>query len=280
MAEQKEEKIVFQRPHSLLPVVTNYCPGCTHGIVNRLVAEVIDELGIEGDTVGIAPVGCSVMAYNFFGCDMIEAAHGRAPAVATGVKRVHPENIVFSYQGDGDLASIGMAETVHAATRGENITVIFINNAIYGMTGGQMAPTSLPNQVTQTSPYGRDVATAGYPIRVCELLSSLDGVAYLERVTVDCPKNVRKAKKAIKKAFETQRDGLGYSLVEVVATCPTNWGMTPQQAFEWMRDNMLPYYPLGVYKDVVADGYANAAEAAAARSADCPIAHPQEGREA
>ena len=275
MADQKEEKVVFKRPHALLPVVTNYCPGCTHGIVNRLVAEVIDELGIEGDTVGIAPVGCSVMAYNFFGCDMIEAAHGRAPAVATGVKRVHPENIVFAYQGDGDLASIGMAETVHAATRGENITIIFINNAIYGMTGGQMAPTSLPNQVTQTSPYGRDVDTAGYPIRVCELLSSLDGVAYLERVTVDSPKNVRKAKKAIKKAFETQRDGLGYSLVEVVATCPTNWGMTPQQAFAWMRENMLPYYPLGVYKDVVADGYANAAEAAAARAADCPIAHPE-----
>ena len=275
MADQKEEKVVFERPHALLPVVTNYCPGCTHGIVNRLVAEVIDELGIEGDTVGIAPVGCSVMAYNFFGCDMIEAAHGRAPAVATGVKRVHPENIVFAYQGDGDLASIGMAETVHAATRGENITIIFINNAIYGMTGGQMAPTSLPNQVTQTSPYGRDVDTAGYPIRVCELLSSLDGVAYLERVTVDSPKNVRKAKKAIKKAFETQRDGLGYSLVEVVATCPTNWGMTPQQAFAWMRENMLPYYPLGVYKDVVADGYANAAEAAAARAADCPIAHPE-----
>ena len=275
MADQKEEKVVFERPHALLPVVTNYCPGCTHGIVNRLVAEVIDELGIEGDTVGIAPVGCSVMAYNFFGCDMIEAAHGRAPAVATGVKRVHPDNIVFAYQGDGDLASIGMAETVHAATRGENITIIFINNAIYGMTGGQMAPTSLPNQVTQTSPYGRDVDTAGYPIRVCELLSSLDGVAYLERVTVDSPKNVRKAKKAIKKAFETQRDGLGYSLVEVVATCPTNWGMTPQQAFAWMRENMLPYYPLGVYKDVVADGYANAAEAAAARAADCPIAHPQ-----
>ena len=275
MADQKEEKVVFESPHALLPVVTNYCPGCTHGIVNRLVAEVIDELGIEGDTVGIAPVGCSVMAYNFFGCDMIEAAHGRAPAVATGVKRVHPENIVFAYQGDGDLASIGMAETVHAATRGENITIIFINNAIYGMTGGQMAPTSLPNQVTQTSPYGRDVDTAGYPIRVCELLSSLDGVAYLERVTVDSPKNVRKAKKAIKKAFETQRDGLGYSLVEVVATCPTNWGMTPQQAFAWMRENMLPYYPLGVYKDVVADGYANAAEAAAARAADCPIAHPE-----
>lgn len=278
MAEQKEEKVVFQRPHALLPVVTNYCPGCTHGIVNRLVAEVLDELDIEGNTVGIAPVGCSVMAYNFFGCDMIEAAHGRAPAVATGVKRVHPENIVFAYQGDGDLASIGMAETVHAATRGENITIIFINNAIYGMTGGQMAPTSLPNQVTQTSPYGRDVSTAGYPIRVCELLSSLDGVAYLERVTVDSPKNVRKAKKAIKKAFETQRDGLGYSLVEVVATCPTNWGMTPQQAFEWMRENMLPYYPLGVYKDVVAEGYADAAEAAAARAAECPIAsHSVEG---
>ena len=276
MTEQKEEKIVFQRPHSLLPVVTNFCPGCTHGIVHRLVAEVVDELGCEGDTVGIAPVGCAVMAYNFFGCDMIEAAHGRAPAVATGVKRVHPENIVFAYQGDGDLASIGMAETVHAATRGENITVIFINNAIYGMTGGQMAPTSLPNQVTQTSPYGRDVATAGYPIRVCELLSTLDGVAYLERVTVDSPKNVRKAKKAIKKAFETQRDGLGYSLVEVVSTCPTNWGMTPQEAFEWMRQNMLPYYPLGVYKDVVAEGYANAAEAASTRSEGCPIAHPEE----
>ncbi|HIS41132.1 MAG TPA: 2-oxoglutarate oxidoreductase [Candidatus Aphodovivens avistercoris] len=274
MAQEKEEKIVFQRPHALLPVVTNYCPGCPHGIVNRLVAEAIDELGIEGSTVGIAPVGCSVMAYNFFGCDMIEAAHGRAPAVATGVKRVHPENIVFAYQGDGDLASIGMAETVHAATRGEHITIIFINNAIYGMTGGQMAPTSLPNQVTQTSPYGRDVDTAGYPIRVCEMLSTLDGVAYLERVTVDTPKNVRKAKKAIKKAFQNQVDGVGYSLVEVVSTCPTNWGMTPQAAFDWMRENMLPYYPLGVYKDVVAEGFANAAEAAAARAADCPIANP------
>ena len=174
--------VVFEKPKALTDAVFHYCPGCTHGIVNRLVAEVIDELGIEGDTVGIAPVGCSVMAYNFFGCDMIEAAHGRAPAVATGVKRVHPENIVFAYQGDGDLASIGMAETVHAATRGENITIIFINNAIYGMTGGQMAPTSLPNQVTQTSPYGRDVDTAGYPIRVCELLSSLDGVAWFGRL--------------------------------------------------------------------------------------------------
>ena len=267
-----EEKIVYQRPHSLLPVVTNYCPGCTHGIVNRIVAETIDELGIEGKTIGISPVGCSVTMYNFFGCDMIEAAHGRAPAVATGVKRVNPDNVVFAYQGDGDLASIGMAETVHAATRGEHITIIFINNAIYGMTGGQMAPTSLPNQVTQTSPYGRDVSTAGYPVRVCELLSSLDGVAYLERVTVDSPKNIRNAKKAIKKAFQNQIDGVGYSLVEVVSTCPTNWGMSPTEAFEWMRTNMLPYYPLGVYRDVVAEGYANAAEAAAARAAECPIA--------
>ncbi|OUO88911.1 2-oxoglutarate oxidoreductase [Gordonibacter sp. An230] len=268
-----QSKVVFERPHALLPVVTNYCPGCTHGIVHRLVAETLDELGVEGRTVGVAPVGCSVTSYDFFGCDMIEAAHGRAPAVATAVKRVHPEGVVFAYQGDGDLASIGMAETVHAATRGEHITVIFINNAIYGMTGGQMAPTSLPNQVTQTSPYGRDVASAGYPIRVCELLSSLDGVAYLERVTVDCPKNVRKAKKAIRRAFENQIDGVGYSLVEVVSTCPTNWGMTPQEAFSWMRENMLPYYPLGVYKDVRAEGFANAAEAAAARSADCPVAN-------
>lgn len=277
MAE--DSKIVFERPHALLPVVTNYCPGCSHGIVNRLIAETLDEFDIEGDTVGVIPVGCAVMAYDFFGCDVIEAAHGRAPAVATAVKRVHPGNVVFAYQGDGDLASIGMAETIHAATRGEHITVVFINNAIYGMTGGQMAPTSLPNQVTQTSPYGRDVATAGYPIRICELLRELDGVAYLERVTVDSPQNVRKAKKAIKKAFRTQMDGIGYSLVEVVSTCPTNWGMTPQDAFGWMRENMLPYYPLGVYKDVVAEGYATAAEAAAARAENCPIANAsqQEG---
>ena len=270
----KEEKIVFQRPHALLPVVTNYCPGCVHGIVNRLVAEVMDELDIEGRTVGIAPVGCSVMAYNFFGCDMIEAAHGRAPAVATAAKRVHPENIVFAYQGDGDLASIGMAETIHAATRGEHITIIFINNAIYGMTGGQMAPTSLPNQVTQTSPYGRDVSKAGYPVRVSELLSSLDGPAYIERVCCDTPAHVRAAKKAIKKAFQYQVDGIGYSFVEVVSTCPTNWGMASQDAFAWMRENMLPYYPLGVYRDVVAEGYANAAEAAAARAKDCPLVNP------
>lgn len=272
-------QVVHERPNSLLPVVTNYCPGCSHGVVERLVAETIDELGIEGKTVGVAPVGCSVMAYDFFGCDMIEASHGRAPAVATAVKRVLPEGVVFAYQGDGDLASIGMAETIHAATRGENITVIFINNAIYGMTGGQMAPTSLPTQVTQTSPYGREPQTAGYPIRVCELLSSLDGVAYLERVTVDSPKNIRKAKKAIKRAFENQIDKAGYSLIEVVASCPTNWAMSPTKAYEWLRENMLPYYPLGVYKDVRAEGFKNAAEAAAARAKDCPMVaqHVKEG---
>ncbi len=242
--------VVFDKPHALTDAPMHYCPGCTHGIVHRLVAEVIDELGIEGRTIGIAPVGCSVFAYNYFGCDMIEAAHGRAPAVATGVKRSDPENnIVFTYQGDGDLASIGMAETVHAAARNENITIIFINNAIYGMTGGQMAPTSLPGQVTQTSPYGRDTNHCGFPIKVCEMLSELEGPEYLERVTVNNVKNIMKAKKAIKKAFQNQVDGKGFSLVEVVSTCPTNWGMTPKNALKWLEDNMLPYYPLGVYKD-------------------------------
>ena len=241
--------IVFKKPEALCDVPLHYCPGCTHGIVHRLVAEVIDELGIEGKTVGVAPVGCSVMAYDYFACDMIEAAHGRAPAVATGVKRALPENIVFTYQGDGDLASIGMAETVHAAARNENITVIFINNAIYGMTGGQMAPTSLPGQVTQTSPYGRDTNHCGFPVRVCEMLSELEGPEYLERVTVNNVKNVKNAKKAIKKAFENQIAGKGFSLVEVVSACPTNWGMTPKKALEWIDEKMIPYYPLGVYKD-------------------------------
>lgn len=259
---------IFKRPDALTDLQFSYCPGCTHGIVHRLVAETIDELGIEGTTVGIAPVGCSVLAYDFFACDMVQAAHGRAPAVATAIKRVHPENVVFAYQGDGDLASIGMAETVHAATRGEKITIIFINNAIYGMTGGQLAPTSLPNQITQTSPYGRDVSTAGYPIRVVEMLSTLDGVALAQRVTVDSPKNVRAAKKAIRKAFEYQIEGVGYTIVEVISTCPTNWGLSPADALSWMRENMLPYYPLGVYKDVKADGYADAAEAAVARAAE------------
>ena len=241
--------VVFDKPKALADVPMHYCPGCTHGIVHRLVAEVIDELGIEGRTIGIAPVGCSVMAYDYFTVDMVEAAHGRAPAVATGVKRSDPSNIVFTYQGDGDLASIGMCETVHSAARGENITIIFINNAIYGMTGGQMAPTSLPGQVTQTSPYGRNTETQGFPIRVCELLSELDGPAYLERVTVNNVKNVRNAKKAIKKAFQNQIDGKGFSLVEVLSSCPTNWGMTPQKALEWIDEKMIPYYPLGVYRD-------------------------------
>ncbi len=241
--------VVFEKPKSLTDVPLHYCPGCTHGIVHRLVAEAIDELGIEGITVGVAPVGCSVMAYDYFACDMIEAAHGRAPAVATGVKRALPENIVFTYQGDGDLASIGMAETVHAAARNENITIIFINNAIYGMTGGQMAPTSLPGQVTQTSPYGKDVKHCGFPIKVSEMLSQIDGAEYIERVAVNNIKNIKAAKKAIKKAFQNQIDGKGFSLVEVISSCPTNWGMTPKKALEWIDENMIPYYPLGVYKD-------------------------------
>ena len=245
--------IVFEKPKALADVPLHYCPGCTHGIIHRLVAEVIDELGIEGKTVGVAPVGCSVFAYNYFNCDMIEAAHGRAPAVATGVKRSDPENIVFTYQGDGDLAAIGTAETVHSAARGENITVIFVNNAIYGMTGGQMAPTTLPGQVTQTSPYGRDTKTVGFPVKVCEMLSQVDGAAYLERVTVNNVKNVKNAKKAIKKAFQYQLEGKGFSLIEVVSTCPTNWGLTPEKALEWLEENMLPYYPLGVYKDKYAE---------------------------
>jgi len=238
---------VFKRPHALCDVNLHYCPGCTHGIVHRLVAEVIDELEIEGKTIGVAPVGCSVFAYDYFNCDMLEAAHGRAPAVATGVKRVHPDKVVFTYQGDGDLASIGTAETVHAAARGENITIIFINNAIYGMTGGQMAPTSLPGQVTQTSPYGRNTQTQGFPIRISEMLSTTDGAAYIERVAVDCVKNINNAKKAIKKAFMTQIEKKGFSLVEVLSTCPTNWGLSPVEALDWLRENMMPYYPLGVY---------------------------------
>ena len=243
--------VVFDRPHALLDVPMHYCPGCTHGIVHRLVAEVIDEMGIEGDTIGICPVGCAVMAYDYFACDMVEAPHGRAPAVATGVKRARPDKMVFTYQGDGDLAAIGMAATVHAANSGENITVIFINNTIYGMTGGQMAPTSLPGQVTQTTPYGRDPMVAGYPVRVCEMLSTLTGVALAQRVSVDSVPHIREAKKAIRKAFENQRDEKGFSIVEVLSTCPTNWGMTPLEALERLRTECIPYYPLGVYKDGV-----------------------------
>ena len=241
--------VVFQKPKSLCDVPLHYCPGCTHGIIHRLVAEAIDELGIEGETIGVAPVGCAVMAYNYFNCDMVEAAHGRAPAVATGIKRADPSKIVFSYQGDGDLASIGTAETVHSATRNENITVIFVNNAIYGMTGGQMAPTTLPGQITQTSPYGRDVKHCGYPVKISEMLSQLEGPEYIERVAVNNVKNIRNAKKAIKKAFQNQIDGKGFSLIEVISSCPTNWGLSPEKALQWLEENMIPYYPLGVYKD-------------------------------
>ena len=206
-------------------------------------------MGIEGDTIGVCPVGCSVMAYDYFGCDMIEAPHGRAPAVATGVKRANPDKFVFTYQGDGDLAAIGTAETVHSATRGENIVIIFVNNGTYGMTGGQMAPTTLPGQVTQTTPYGRDPKIQGYPVRVCEMLSTLDGTALAQRVSVDSVPHIREAKKAIRKAFENQKEKKGFSIVEVLSTCPTNWGLSPTEAIERLRNEVMPYYPLGVYKD-------------------------------
>lgn len=245
-------EVIFQRTKGLLDVPTHYCPGCTHGIIHRLVGETLEELNIIDKTVGVAPVGCSVLAYNYFACDMFEAAHGRAPAVATGIKRSHPDSPVFTYQGDGDLAAIGTAEIVHAATRGENITTIFVNNCIYGMTGGQMAPTTLPGQVTETTPYGRDVKQAGYPIRVSEMLSTLSGAAYVERVSVDSVPNILKAKKAIKKAFELQLQGAGFTMIEVLSICPTNWGLSPLEALKWLRDNMIPYYPLGVKKDITA----------------------------
>ena len=241
--------VVFDRPKALCDIPTHYCPGCTHGIIHRLVAEVIDELDIEGKTVGICPVGCSVMAYDYFNCDMIEAPHGRAPAVATGVKRANPDSVVFTYQGDGDLAAIGTCETVHAAARGENITVIFVNNTIYGMTGGQMAPTTIPGQITQTTPYGRNPAVQGFPLRMCELLAQTDGTALAQRVSVDSAAHIIEAKKAIRKAFDNQINKRGFSIVEVLSTCPTNWGMTPEQALERVRTEMIPYFPLGVFKD-------------------------------
>lgn len=242
--------MVFEKTNMLTDVPNTYCPGCTHGIAHRLLAECIEELGMQDKAIGVAPVGCAVFAYRFFNCDMLEAAHGRAPAVATGVKRVHPENLVFTYQGDGDLASIGTAEIVHAAARGENITTIFINNAIYGMTGGQMAPTSLLGQVTTTSPYGRSVERNGTPIRMSEMLATLDGVAYVERASLHDVPNIIKAKRAIKKALEMQIAGKGFSMVELLSTCPTNWGMTPVASLEWLKENMIPYYPLGVKKEV------------------------------
>ena len=241
--------VVYEKTTGLTDVATSYCPGCTHGTIHKLIAETIVEMGLQGKAVGIAPVGCSVLAYKFFNFDMVQASHGRAPAVATGLKRAIPDNIVFTYQGDGDLAAIGTAEIVHAASRGENIAVFFVNNAIYGMTGGQMAPTTMPGQITQTSPYGRDAATAGYPIRVCEMLSTLDGVALAQRVAVNSVPNIRKAKAAIKKAFENQVNKRGFSIIELLSNCPTNWGLTPVESLAWLEENLMPYYPLGVYKD-------------------------------
>lgn len=242
-------KTVFKRTKGLTDVYTHYCPGCTHGITHRLVAEVLEEMDILGDTIGVAPVGCAVFAYNYFNCDMHEAAHGRAPAVATGIKRVQPNNIVFTYQGDGDLAAIGAGETIHAAVRSENITIIFINNCIYGMTGGQMAPTTLIGQKATTASNGRDPKKHGTPLKVCEMLSTVEGATYLERVSMHDPNHIRKAKKAIRKAFEIQKAGKGFSLIEVLSTCYTNWGMTPVDALDWLKNEMIPYYPLGVFKE-------------------------------
>jgi len=238
----------YQKPEALSDAYTHYCPGCTHGIIHRLVAEVIDELGIRGNTVGVAPVGCAVLCYNYFTFDFQESAHGRAPAMATGIKRVRPDLMVFTYQGDGDLASIGIGEILHAANRGEKFTTIFVNNAVYGMTGGQMAPTTMPEQRTTTSPTGRDVSSHGMPIRMVEMLTTLATPAYLSRQTVIRPKYVMRAKKAIKKAFQYQVENRCFSLVELVSTCPTNWGMTPQESIDWTENTLLKYYKLGEYK--------------------------------
>lgn len=246
--------VVFKKTQGLTDALTHYCPGCTHGIIHRLVGEVLEELDVIGDAIGVAPVGCSVLAYNYFNCDVQQASHGRAPACATGIKRVHPDKVVFTYQGDGDLASIGAAEIVHAAARGEKFTTIFVNNAIYGMTGGQMAPTTLVGQKATTAPNGRDEHTQGFPIKMSEMLATLNGAVFVERVSVDTPANVRKAKKAIKKAFQVQQQGLGFGIVEVLSTCPTNWGLSPNASLQWLRDNMVPYYPLGNIKDVDLNG--------------------------
>jgi len=241
-------KVVYQRPRGFEERPTHYCPGCTHGVAHRLIAEVLEEMGELEHTIGVAPVGCAVFAYNYFAFDFVEAPHGRAPAMATGIKRSLPDATVFTYQGDGDLASIGMGEIIAAASRGELITVIFINNTNYGMTGGQMAPTTLPGQVTTSSPMGRDVERQGYPIRTAELLSSLDGAAYVVRRSLHDAKNIRMAKKAIRTAFEVQKQGLGFSMVELLSTCPTNWGMTPANARIWLAEHMVPYYPIGDFK--------------------------------
>lgn len=243
-----QDKLVYERPEGFTATPTHYCPGCTHGVAHRLIAEVLEEMNVIDKTIGVAPVGCSVFAYNYFDTDFVEAPHGRAPAMATGIKRVLPDRIVFTYQGDGDLASIGMGEIVHAAARGENLTVIFINNANFGMTGGQMAPTTLPGMKTTSSVKGRNVETQGYPIRVSEMLSTLDGASYIVRRSLHDPKNIRLAKKAIRTAFEVQTHGLGFSLVELLSTCPTNWGMTPVDALKFVEEQMVPAYPLGDYK--------------------------------
>ncbi|MEJ8786299.1 thiamine pyrophosphate-dependent enzyme [Peptoniphilus sp. HCN-40583] len=239
------EKLIYTKSKALTDVPTHYCPGCTHGVIHKLVAECLEELGLTGDTIGIAPVGCAVLAYKYFNCDMYEAAHGRAPAVATGIKRSTPDKFVFTYQGDGDLASIGSGEIVQAAHRGEKISTIFVNNAIYGMTGGQMAPTTLIGQKTTTSPTGRQVDWSGRPIRIAEMLATIDGAKFVERVAVNTPANIRKAKKAIKRCFEIQLEGKGFGIVEVLSACPTNWGYPPAEALKWLEENMIPYYPLG-----------------------------------
>ncbi len=243
-------EVKYEKSAGLTNNPLTYCPGCTHGIIHKLVAEVLTELNVMDHTVGIASVGCSVFSYQFFNCDMEQAAHGRACAVATGVKRIHPDNVVFTYQGDGDLASIGIAETIHAANRGENITVIFVNNAIYGMTGGQMAPTSLIGQKTTTSPFGRTVVQHGSPIKIAEMFSQIDGVAYLERCSVFNPRQVRNAKKAIKKAFQYQIEKKGFTMVEILSSCPVNWGKTPIDALKWIEDSMVPVFPMKVFKDI------------------------------
>ncbi|MBL7200152.1 MAG: 2-oxoglutarate oxidoreductase [Anaerolineae bacterium] len=243
-----KETIVFQRPESMCEVVTHYCPGCTHGTVHRVIAELLDEMDLREIAIGIAPVGCAVLAYLYLNCDFAEAAHGRAPAMATGMKRVLPDRLIFTYQGDGDLAAIGAGELIHAAARGENITTVFINNAVYGMTGGQMAPTTLPGMVTSSTPYGRDVKTAGYPVRVCEMVSQIDGAAYIVRRTATSPREIRRLKNALRNAFRVQMAGLGYSMVEVLSNCPTNWGVTPIESIKFIEEKMVPYYPLGDYK--------------------------------
>ncbi len=242
-------KLLFGRPAGLTEIKQRYCPGCGHGIVHRIIGELLVEMNIREKAIGIAPVGCSVFADEYFNCDMIQVPHGRAPAVATGIKRTRPDCVVFTYQGDGDLAAIGTAETIHAAARNENITIIFINNAIYGMTGGQLAPTTLPGMRSTTSVKGRDVVKQGYPIKVCELLNALDGPFYLERVAVDTPKNIIKTKKAIKTAFQYQLENKGFSLIEVLSMCPTGWGVTPIQAKKWIAEVMVKYYPLGEFRN-------------------------------